>query len=225
MLDMKSAVEEIQPINLHSDLQQFINGLITDTAPRFSPIVEESYAYKMTKKAIEDHLSEDFTILENETAKFENCRNVYAFEQQWRFEDFAKGPDSADIDHIKALFDKWGGWEQQIQKNIAQYIPSGLVKADGKKLRDQLQQKVKKELTNLRNHLYQIAEKTYKQIDRDLQKIGEDMKKDNKNLEQYVQFVRSLKNAQEKLVECEDLKQKLENMKMTLQKNRDKDAA
>ena len=51
------------------------------------------------------------------------------------------------------------------------------------------------------------------------------MKKDNKNLEQYVHFVRSLKNAQEKLVECEDLKQKLEIMKMTLQKNRDKDAA
>ena len=43
---MKSAVEDIQPINLHSDLQQFINGLITDTSPRFSLIVEKSWAYK-----------------------------------------------------------------------------------------------------------------------------------------------------------------------------------
>ena len=225
LLDMKSAVEEIQPINLHSDLQQFINGLITDTAPRFSPIVEDSYAYKQTKKAIEDHLSEDFLVLETETAKFENCRNVYAFEQQFRFEDFQAQENSEDIDYIKGLFDKWGQWESQIQKNIAQYTSSGLVKADGKKLRDQLQQKVKKELASLRNHLYQIAERTYKSIDKALNKIGEDVKKDPKNLEQYVQFVRSLKQASDTLTDCEEQKQKLEIMKMTLQKNRDKDAA
>ena len=92
-------------------------------------------------------------------------------------------------------------------------------------MRDQLQQKVKKELASLRNHLYQIAERTYKSIDKALNKIGEDVKKDPKNLEQYVQFVRSLKQASDTLTDCEEQKQKLEIMKMTLQKNRDKDAA
>lgn len=86
--DMKGAVEDIQPINLHSDLQQFINGLITDTAPRFSNIVEKSYKFKMTKKAIEDHLAEDFAFLEEETKKFEECRSVYEFQETWDFEDF-----------------------------------------------------------------------------------------------------------------------------------------
>lgn len=114
LLDMKAAVEEIQPINLHSDLQQFINGLITDTAPRFSPIVEESYAYKQTKKAIEDHLSEDFLVLERETQKFEQCRKVYEFEQTFKFEDFKNRENSEDIGYIKDLFDKWGQWESQI---------------------------------------------------------------------------------------------------------------
>lgn len=53
--------------------------------------------------------------------------------------------------------------------------------------------------------------------------MNTDLKRDNKNLEQYVQFVRGLKQAEETLKDCEENKQKLENMKMCLQKNRDKD--
>jgi len=60
------------------------------------------------------------------------------------------------------------------------------VKADGRKLRDSLQTKVKKELGNLREHLLKIAERTYRETDKSLTKIGDDIKKDPKNLEQYV---------------------------------------
>ena len=225
LLDMKAAVEEIQPINLHSDLQQFINGLITDTAPRFSPIVDESYNYKQTTKQIQDHLSEDFLIIENETSKFGECRKVHEFEQTFRFEDFATSELAESIDKIKELFDKWVGWESLIMKNIQQHVTSGLVKADGRKLRDSLQTKVKKELGNLREHLLKIAERTYRETDKSLTKIGDDIKKDPKNLEQYVQFVRSLKQAEDTLKECEVQKGELEVMKLCLQKYRDKESA
>ena len=223
LLDMKSAVEEIQPINLHSDLQQFINGLITDTAPRFGPIVDDSYAYKQTTKAIQDHLSEDFLHLETEAAKFEQCRKVHAFEQTFRFGDFADSEDAENIESIKGRFEEWTAWEFQIQKHIQQAIPSGLVKADGRKLRDSLQTKVKKELGNLRDHLFAIATRTYKEIEKSLSKVTEDVKKEPKNLEQYVGFVRALKQAEDTLKECEQQKGELETMKMCLQKNRDRD--
>lgn len=180
---MKGAVEDIQPINLHSDLQQFINGLITDTAPRFSSIVEKSYTYKMIQKSIEDHLADDFSFLEEETKKFEECRSVHQFEQTWKFEDFIADENAEDLETIKALFDKWNGWELKITKYIQQFILSGLVKAEGKKLRDALQTKVKKELSQLRKHLYGIAEKTYIMIDKNIQKMNTDLKRDNKNLE------------------------------------------
>lgn len=223
LFEMKSAVEDIQPINLHSDLQQFINGLITDTAPRFSYIVDRSYNYRMTKKTIEDHLSDDFNYLEKETEKFEECRSVYEFEQTFQFEDFVASESAEDLDYIKTLFEKWISWEQRIQRYIQQYTNKGLLRADGKKLRDGLQAKVKETLALLRTHLYNISDRCYKQVDKSLNKIKADIKKDNKNLEQYVLFVRSLKEAEETLKECELSKLSLESMKMNLQKYRDRD--
>ena len=56
-----------------------------------------------------------------------------------------------------------------------------------------------------------------------LDKIAEDVKKDMKNLETYVNFVRGLKQAQETIQECDEQKSRLEAMKVLLQKNRDKD--
>ena len=106
---------------MQSDLQQFINGLITDTTPRFGTIVEHSYRYKMTKKAIEDHLSEDFAYLEEETKKFQNCRKVHEFEQTFRFEDFQREANSSELETIKGLFEVWSKWELDISKNILQY--------------------------------------------------------------------------------------------------------
>ena len=44
-----------------------------------------------------------------------------------------------------------------------------------------------------------------------------------KNLETYVNFVRGLKQAKETIAECEEQKVRLEQMKVLLQKNRDKD--
>ena len=100
------------------------------------------------------------------------------------------------------------------------------MKAQGNRLRDILQTKVKSELTNLRNHLFGIAERTYMKVDKDISKMSADIRmKDGGALDRYVTWVRGLKQAEETLKECEEQKQKLENMKMCLQKNRDKDQA
>ena len=44
-----------------------------------------------------------------------------------------------------------------------------------------------------------------------------------KNLDSYVNFVRGVKSAEETIRECEEQKTRLEQMKVLLQKNRDKD--
>ena len=80
----------------------------------------------------------------------------------------------------------------------------GLLRADGKKLRDSLQSKVKKELANLRTHLFKIAERVYKAVWKSLDKIKEDVKKDMKNLDSYVNFVRGLKAAEDTLKDCDE---------------------
>jgi len=217
LLDMKSAVEDIQPINLHSDLQQFINGLITDTAPRFSIIVDNSFKYRVLKREIEDHLTDDFLFLEEETSKFEVCRKVHDFEQTWRFEDFeAKEENSKDLEFIKGLFEEWNKWETQIQRYIQQQTNSGLIRADGKKLKDTLQVKVKKELNNLRSHLFKIATEVAHEVQKKLEKIAEDLKRDMKNLDTYVGFVRGLKQAEETIKYCEEKKSRLEAMKVVI---------
>lgn len=155
--------------------------------------------------------------------EFEECRTVHQFEQTWRFEDFTASEDSQDLDKIKELFEKWNQWDSKVSKHIQPQIFRGLIKADGKKLKDTLTLKVKKELASLRLHLFEIAENLNKGINKNLEKISEDVKKDMKNLDSYVGFVRCLKEADETIRECESQKGRLEQMKVLLQKNRVKD--
>ncbi len=56
-----------------------------------------------------------------------------------------------------------------------------------------------------------------------MEKINDDLKRGVQNLETYVLFVRGLKQAEQGLRNCEESKIKLEQMKVLLQKNRDKE--
>ena len=116
--EMTSAVQDIMPINQQTDLQQFINNLNTDSAPRFQIIVDESYAFRSTKEAIDKRLTDDFTILEDRTSSFEKCRSVYKYSQEFKFEDFEREHDKEDLEKIKDMFDKLSGWES----NVSTYI-------------------------------------------------------------------------------------------------------
>jgi len=90
-----------------------------------------------------------------------------------------------------------------VSKHIQPQIFRGLIKADGKKLKDTLTIKVKKELNSLRQHLFDIAEKLDKTITGNLSKITQDIQKEMKTLDSYVQYVRSLKRADEVIKESE----------------------
>ena len=135
--------------------------------------------------------------------EFEECRKVHIFEQTWRFEDFTASENSQDLEKIRELFELWTSWESKVSKHIQPQIFRGLIKADGKKLKDTLTIKVKKELNSLRQHLFDIAEKLDKTITDNLRKIQDDIKKEMKSLDQYVGYVRSLKRADEVIKESE----------------------
>ena len=64
LLDMQGACEDVQPINTQQDLQSYINGLITDSAPRFKHITENSFKYQATKETIIERLLKDFDKLQ-----------------------------------------------------------------------------------------------------------------------------------------------------------------
>jgi len=65
----------------------------------------------------------------------------------------------------------------------------GLLHANGRKLKEKLQNRVKKEQDNLRTFLYEIATKTEKEIINGLKMIKETLTKQITNLGSYVEFV------------------------------------
>lgn len=88
LLDMQGACEDVQPINTQQDLQSYINGLITDSAPRFKHITETSHQYQTTKVNIIDRLLKDFEKLQNDTKNYSECHPIHIFEQKFKFAEF-----------------------------------------------------------------------------------------------------------------------------------------
>jgi dynein heavy chain len=112
LLDMQGACEDVQPINTQQDLQSYINGLITDSAPRFKYITENSFKYQTTKDTIIDRLLKDFEKLQNDTKNYSECHPIHLFEQTFKFEDFTATNPS--VDQIKDRFKTWQAWENLI---------------------------------------------------------------------------------------------------------------
>lgn len=50
--DMQTVTEEVVRVINHADFHQFIHGLISEKGPWFRTIVDQSYAYQSTKRAI-----------------------------------------------------------------------------------------------------------------------------------------------------------------------------
>jgi hypothetical protein len=49
---MQTVTEEVQRVINHNEFHQFINGLITDSGPRFRTIVDESTKYTNVRDEI-----------------------------------------------------------------------------------------------------------------------------------------------------------------------------
>ena len=218
---MQKATEDIQPINTQQELQSYINGLISDGAPRFKMIAESSFAYQTTKTNIENRLGESIQYLLDKTKAFEMCHDVYAFMQSFDFDEFAK--EHTEVKPIHELFTKLQEWDTNIAKYVKPQVESGLIQINGRNLRELLTTRVKSEQTNLRKHLFGLAIAQNNEILRSLDEIEKSISIVPKTLKEYVDFVKQVGNAKEILSELEKDKVVLESMKGVLGKNRIKD--
>ena len=88
--------------------------------------------------------------------------------------------------------------------------------ASGRKIKDKLQARVKKDQDNLRVHLYDLAQKLDKTINDTVKGINNDLSGEPKQLDAYVHFVRQVIDAQGKEKELEGQLKQFTDMKVVL---------
>ena len=69
----------------------------------------------------------------------------------------------------------------------------GLIVASGRKIKEKLQNRVKKEQDNLRQYLFDLADITNKEITKGIESMKQTLQKPISNLNSYVEFVNKLK--------------------------------
>ena len=92
---------------------------------------------------IETRLRKDIEFLLEKTKAFEQCHDVYAFMQTFKFEEFAE--ENVTVDPIRDLFIKLQDWDFNISKYVKIQETKGLILVNGRKLRETLQNRVKAE--------------------------------------------------------------------------------
>ena len=160
--DMQTVTEEVQRVINHNEFHQFIHGLITDSGPRFRSIVEESSKCQNVRKQILERIASDFNYIEEKTKVFKQCRDINDFDQTFNFEDFKK--ETQDLEQIKSQFEKLAKWDNNMNKFIKGEEKKGLIVATGRKIKEKLGNRVKKEQDNLRAHLFELADLTNNEI-------------------------------------------------------------
>jgi len=114
-----------------------------------------------------------------------------------------------------------------VENNINKYIKleekRGLIVASGRKIKEKLQNRVKKEQDNLRTYLFDLAGKTEKEINNALSQIKTNLNKPISDLKSYVEFVNKLQESKDEVETLGARKTKLEQMKNVLSRNRVKD--
>jgi hypothetical protein len=218
--DMQLVTEEVQRVINHNEFHQFIHGLITDSGPRFRTIVDESDKYKDVRKEIAERLQLDFSHIEEKTKVFKTCIDIYNFSETFNFEEFKE--QNQDLEQVKLMFEKLAKWDAAINK-ITNEQKRGLFTASGRKLREKLQTRIKREQDNLRSYLFEMAGNTDREITNGLAKMKETLTKPISNLNSYVEYVNRLQNSKSTFVKLQDQKKKLEEMKAVLGKYRVKD--
>ena len=163
----------------------------------------------------------DFEAIEEKTKQFRNCRDINEFDQTFDFEKFKQ--EKKELEPIREMFDKLGKWENNINKYIKLEEKRGLIVASGRKIKEKLQNRVKKEQDNLRTHLFDLAGKTEKDINGALSQIKSNLNKPISDLKSYVEFVNKLEESKKEIVNLAERKTKLEQMKTVLSKYRVKD--
>lgn len=123
--DMQSVTAEVLRIINHPNFVQFIQGLISDSGPRFRSIVEQSFSFQTTKETIQKRIVQDFESLQNFVSKFEQCRDIHDFDTHFDFEEFQA--QHSDLESIKTYLEKLTKWEINITNYIKPTYQQGLI--------------------------------------------------------------------------------------------------
>jgi DNA repair exonuclease SbcCD ATPase subunit len=219
--DMQSVTEEVVRVISHQDFRQFIHGLISDSGPKFRVIVDNSFAYKTSRATISKRIKSDFSVLEAAVAKMTSCKDVNDFDQTFDFDAFKA--EHSDLESIKGWLDKCSKWDSKIAANIKPAEYSGLIWAQGKKLREKLGSKVRGEQQHLKEYLRELAEKKAKESTAGLAEIRARLKEPLGSLSSYVTYVTELELCRQRCEEIGQQKKKLDEMKGVLSKYKSKD--
>ena len=189
--DMLGVTADVVRVINHQNFNQFIQGLISDSGPKFKVIVEQSFQYQASKEAIQQKIDMDFKELMPQVNRIEMCRDINDFDQTFDFDEFKS--TYSDLETIKSWLEKLNKWSDSVQKEIKVGYLQGFINIQGKKLRDRLHKKVKDELSNIKQYLYDLAEQKAKDITKGFDKIKGTLNKPQHSLASYVDYVHSLK--------------------------------
>jgi len=203
-----------------SNFATLVQGLASD-APKFKSIVEHSVHYSAIRKTISTRISNDFDELLMAVSKFEECRDVNEFYQNFVFEEFKE--ENKDIEPIKKYLALLATWENNVQQYIRPQDTRGLIQANGKKLKENLQRKVRDEQANMKKYLIDLSDELNLEITNGYRDIRKKLDRKFVLLNEYVEYWGELKKCisdKEKLVGKTKL---LNDMLQLLKKYRSRD--
>lgn len=101
---------------------------------------------------IKSKMENDFRFLQDEVDKFKVCKDVWIYQHEFNFDNFASQmfPTKTIEDELKNL----RLWENKVNNNIKTMIPCGLIWVSGKKLREDLSNMIRLNQNRLKEHLH-----------------------------------------------------------------------
>jgi hypothetical protein len=120
---------------------------------------------------------------------------VNEFDLTFSFETFRE--EHEDLESIRTQFERLQKWDININKFIKPQEMKGLLHANGRKLKEKLQNRVKKEQDNLRKYLFELANRNEKEINNGLNSIKNTLTKQISNLSSFVEYVNKLSQARQ----------------------------
>jgi hypothetical protein len=99
---------------------------MTDTAPRFMSIVNNSFSYEAVRRQVLDQMEKDFITVEGFAKKAEKCKGIYMHQVQFVFEDWIKN-ENPDMALIRTMFTQIASWEELLGRSIDGRKTSGMI--------------------------------------------------------------------------------------------------
>lgn len=218
MLDeMINAVNDISRITNNHQFTQYIQGIVSESGANFKDIVKDSEDYMLIKTRITQKFIEDFADLKKDSAKFEDCRVVSDFFDNFDIIEFKKA--NYQLPAIQEKLEQLRKWDQKISTSIKAQIIKGVIYGNGKTLRDKLSNLVKNNLHEIREYLEKLTLDKQQDIIQRLTKINKGMKENMGDLEEYVDYVKNLTNSKQELIMLENEKSTVDTMMAIFKKS------